>query len=89
MSAWGLTNVNGTAELVGMDGMVMGMLEEGAAIEGIAMYWVAPEDYVGNRVSDEHHTHLELQVYFSLQHRLLSQELFIKKNVNNFQIEDN
>ena len=67
MSAWGLTNVNGTAELVGMDGMVMGMLEEGAAIEGIAMYWVAPEDYVGNRVSDEHHTHLELQVYFSLQ----------------------
>merc|ERR1719397_544809 len=27
------------------------MLEEGAAIEGIAMYWVAPEDYVGNRLT--------------------------------------
>ena len=79
MSAWGLTNVNGTAELVGMDGMVMGMLEEGAAIEGIAMYWVAPEDYVGNRVSDEHHTHLELQVYFSLQQTSFPGAFYQKK----------
>lgn len=51
MTAWGLTKVNGTVDLMGSDGMVMGMLKEGAAIEGIAMYWVAPEDYIGNRVS--------------------------------------
>lgn len=50
MTGWGLINVNGTAEVVTMDDLVVADIENGTALEGTTLYWVAPEMYLGNRV---------------------------------------
>jgi len=50
MSGFDLINANGTAEIVGNDSIVTAKLNDSAA-QQIAMYWLAPEVYLGNKVS--------------------------------------
>lgn len=52
MTGWELTNANGSSEVKSMNGMVMANLENNSEVQSVAMYWVAPSAYLGNRVSD-------------------------------------
>ncbi|KAF6031918.1 LanA [Bugula neritina] len=50
MSGFDLINANGTAEIVGNDSIVTAKLNDSAA-QQIAMYWLAPEVYLGNKLT--------------------------------------
>lgn len=50
MTGWGLTNVNGTVEIVTINTTVTADIEAVSALDGSTLYWLAPSTYLGNRV---------------------------------------
>lgn len=50
MTGWGLANVNGTADVMTINTTVVADIANSSTVDGPTFYWVAPDEYLGNRV---------------------------------------
>lgn len=51
MTGWNLANAAAEVEVFSKNDMLMADLKNTSGVEGQTLYWKAPGDYLGNRVS--------------------------------------